>query len=81
MEWCIMETPFDEEPDDFEFYGYDPDGPTSIHNDNVVVNDIDLGGKEVITSFVLERLDPSRESNALWIDIFHEALELQPGPS
>lgn len=67
----------DEEPDDIESYGYDPDGPTPLDSDNnVVVHDIDLGDNEVLKSFVLERLDPLRESNYMGIGIFQEALEL-----
>lgn len=67
----------DEQPDDFEYYGYDLDGPTPLDSDkNVVVEEIDLGENEVLASFVLERLNPLRESNAMGIDIFQEALEL-----
>ena len=46
---------------DFEYYGDDPDGPTPLNSDNnVVVEEIDLGQHDSLQSFVLERLDPLR---------------------
>ena len=46
---------------DFEYYGDDPDGPTPLDSDNnVVVEEIDLGQLDSVQSFVLERLDPLR---------------------
>jgi len=62
---------------DFEYYGDDPDGPTPLDSDNnVVVEETDLGQHDSVQSFVLERLDPSRESSQMGVDIFQEALEL-----
>ena len=63
---------------DFEYYGDDPDGPTPLDSDNnVVVEEIDLGQHDSVQSFVLERLDPLKESKSqMGVDIFQEALEL-----
>jgi len=62
---------------DFEYYGDDPDGPTPFDSDNnVVVEEIDLGQHDSVQSFVLERVDPLRESSQMEVDIFQEALEL-----
>ena len=67
----------DEEPSDFEHYGNDPYGPTPLDSDNnVVVEEINLGENYLLQSFVLERVDPLRESSNVGIDIFQEALEL-----
>ena len=60
-----------------EYYGNDPYGPTPLDSDNnVVVEEIDLGENYLLQSFVLERVDPLRESSHVGIDIFQEALEL-----
>ena len=67
----------DEEPYDFEYYGDDPDGPAPLDsNNNAVVEEINLGQNDSVQSFVLERVDPLRESSQMRIDIFQEALEL-----
>ena len=56
----------DEEPFDFEYYGTDPHGSTSLDNDNnVVVDEINLGENELLASFALETVDPLRESNCM----------------
>jgi len=61
---------------DFEYDGDDPDCPTPLDSDNnVVVEEIDLGQHDSVQSFVLERLDPLRESSQTGVDIFQEALE------
>ena len=60
----------DEEPYDFEYYGNDPYGPTPLDSDNnVVVEEIDLGENYLLQSFVLERVDSSH----VGIDIFQGA--------
>ena len=61
---------------DFDYYGDDPDGPTPLDSDNVVVEEIDLGQHDSLQSFVLERLDPLGEASQMRVDIFQEALEL-----
>ena len=67
----------DEEPSDIEYFGIDPDGPTPLESDNnVVVDEIDLGDNQLLTSYALEVIDPLRESSHMGIDIFQEALEL-----
>lgn len=67
----------DEEPYDFEHYGDDPDGPAPLDSDNnVVIEEIDLGQNDSVLSFVLERADPLRESGQMRINISQEALEI-----
>ena len=67
----------DEEPFDFEYYGTDPHGSTSLDNDNnVVVDEINLGENELLASFALETVDPLKESNCMGIDIFQDTLAL-----
>ena len=61
---------------DFEYCGDDPDDPTPLDSDNNVVEEIDLGQHDSVQSFVLERLDPLKESSQMGVDIFKEALEL-----
>jgi len=63
---------------DFEYCGDDPDGPTPLdsNNNNVEGEEIDLGQHDSVQSFILERLDPLRESSQMGVDIFQEALEL-----
>ena len=61
---------------DFEYCDDDPDGPTPLDSDNNVVEEIDLGQHDSVQSFVLERLDPLKESSQMGVDVFQEALEL-----
>lgn len=43
----------DEQPDDLEYYGYDPDGPTCMGEDNnVVVEPIECDHAQAIESYV-----------------------------
>ena len=52
----------DEESYNLECCGGDPDGPIPWHSDNnVVVEEVDLGEIDTLQSFVLERVDPLRE--------------------
>ena len=69
----------DENPDDIEFYGYDPDGPsTHEESSNVVIVEpiVVNADRHIIGAFVLERIDPLRDSTEFGIDIYREALEL-----
>ena len=69
----------DENPDDIEFYGYDPDGPSTQEESNnvVIVEPIVVNAdRHIIEAFVLERIDPLRNSTEFGIDIYREALEL-----
>ena len=47
----------DKEPYDFKYYGDDPDGPTSLDSDNVVVKENEVGQNDSVQSFVLARVD------------------------
>ena len=55
----------DEQPHDIEYFDFYLDGssPFGESNNNVVVQDINLGNNELLASFVLERLNPLRESS------------------
>ena len=69
----------DENPDDIQFYSYDPDGPSiQEESDNVVVVEPVYvnADRDVIEHFVLERIDPSRNSIEFGIDIYKQALDL-----
>jgi hypothetical protein len=67
----------DEEPDDQGVYGYDAQGPSCLGEDNnVVVEPIDFDNKEIIELYVLDNVDPLRESSELGVDIFCEVLRL-----
>lgn len=67
----------DDEPNDIEYFGIDQGGPTPLEsNNNVVVDEIDLGDNQSLTSIALEVIDPLRESSHMGIDIFQETLEL-----
>ena len=67
----------DDNPVDMEPYGYDPQGPSSAESDNlVVVEAVDLGVNDLLKSFVLERVDPLKQSSEMGIDIYIQAKEL-----
>ena len=67
----------DDNPVDMELYGYDPQGPSSAESDNlVVVEAVDLGVNDLLKSFVLERVDPLKQSSEMGIDIYIQAKEL-----
>ena len=67
----------DEQPSNIELYGYDPQGPSSRESDNrVVVEAVNLGVNDLLESFVLERVDPLKQSSEMGIDVYMEALEL-----
>jgi len=52
-------------------------GPNPLHGENnAVVEEVDQGENDKLQSFVLERVDPLRESPHTGVDIFHEGLEL-----
>jgi len=67
----------DEEPHDFEMYGHDPYAPSSVESDNnVIVEAVHLPHDDLLTSFVLETVDPLQQSDEMGIDIYVKALEL-----
>ena len=67
----------DEQPSIIELYGYDPQGPSSRESDNhVVVEAVNLGVNDLLESFVLERMDPLKQSSEMGIDVNMESLEL-----
>lgn len=67
----------DEDPCDMEMYGHDPHGPSSVGSDNnVVVEAVDVDNDDLLKSFVLEKLDPLKQSSEMGVDIYTEALEL-----
>ena len=67
----------DENPDDIEFYG--PDGPSTQEesSNHVVVEPVVIDAdRNRVETFVLERVDPLKNSSEFGIDIYKEALEL-----
>ena len=69
----------DENSDDIEFYGYDPDGPSAQEEsrNHVVVEPVVIDAdRNRVETFVLERVDPLKNSFEFGIDIYKEALEL-----
>ena len=71
----------DQNPDDIEFYGYDPNGPsTQEESDNVVVVEpvVVNADRHIVEAFVYDSIDPLRNSTEFGIDIYiyREALEL-----
>ena len=67
----------DEEPHDFEMYGHDPYAPSSVESDNdVIVEAVYLPHDDLLTSFVLETIDPLQQTDEMGIDIDIKALEL-----
>ena len=67
----------DGEPDDIQFYGYDPEGPSPSEEDNNdVVDPISLDNRHSIESYVLDVVDPLTQSTQLGIDLYIQALDL-----
>ena len=67
----------DENPDDIEFYGYDPDGPSTQEesSNHVVVEPVVIDAdRNRVETFVLERVDPLKNSSEFGIDIYIKKL-------
>ena len=66
----------DDTPDDLQFYGYDPNGPSPFEDsDNVVVSPIyHETTAEILT--ILQTVDPLRPSTEMGIDVYLDALGL-----
>ena len=63
----------DDHPQDLEYYGIDPDGPTPFENidNNVVLPSVALPVEhQLVNSNILERIDPLRSSTQMGIDIY-----------
>lgn len=65
-------------PDNTQFYGYDPSGPSPFEdsNNNVVVQPVSLPNEDVIQRDILQVIDPLASSEQMGIDIYEEALGL-----
>ena len=51
-------------------------GPSPVGSDNnVVVQAVNVDHEDILTSFVLENLDPLQQSSEMGVDIYTEALE------
>ena len=62
---------------DEESHDFDPYVPSSVESDNnVIVEAVDLPHDDLLTSFVLETIDPLQQSDEMGIDIYIKALEL-----
>ena len=67
----------DDDPDDLEYYGYDPQGLSPLESNNVVVvPQIKLGNNEEIRSFLLHNLNPLSQSSDKGIEIYVNAVHL-----
>jgi len=63
----------DDHPQDLEYYGIDPNGPTPFENsdNNVVLPSVALPvDHQLVNSNVLERIDPLMSSTLMGIDIY-----------
>ena len=66
----------DENPDDIEFHGYDPDGPSTQEESNnyVVVEPVVIDGdRNRVETFVLERIDLLKDLSEFGIDIYRSS--------
>lgn len=62
---------------ELQLYGYDPEGPPPISEDGiVVVEPIELDNEDLIRAYILERVNPVRQSLEMGIDVYVEALEM-----
>lgn len=67
----------DEQPEELAMYGYDAEGPSSSnHENNVVVDPINLDNQDLMEAYILENIDPLKESNEMGVDIYCEVLSL-----
>ena len=67
----------DEDPGDLSMYGYDAQGPSCLEGDNnVVVEPIEFDFKDAVEAYILDNVDPLRESNELGVDIYCEVLRM-----
>ena len=71
----LAHSQLDDDPDDLEYYGYDPQGPSPLESNNVaVVPQITLGNNnEEIRSFVLQNLNPLSQSSDMGVEIYVNA--------
>ena len=66
----------DREPDDLELYGYDPEGPSPLEENNNVVEPITLDNRDFMESYVLDVVDPLMQSTNVGIELYTKALDL-----
>ena len=73
----LAHSQLDDNPDDVEYYGYNPQGPSPLEdNGAVVVPEVRLDNNEEIRSFVLENINPLSPSHDMGVDIYVNALQL-----
>ena len=74
----LAHSQLDDNPDDVEYYGYDPQGPSPLEdNGAVVVPEVRLDNNEEIRSFVLENINPLSPSHDMGVDIYVNLSNLQ----
>ena len=69
----LLHGQLDEDPNDLEFYGVDPDGPSPFEdsNNNVVVPPVTLPVEhQSVQAKVLEQIDPLASSTQMGMDIY-----------
>ena len=73
----------DQLPEDEQFYGYDPEGPSPFENsDNVVVvPPVNMENDDVIQSEHLQIIDHLMPSTQMGVDIYEEVLHLLATPT
>jgi hypothetical protein len=73
----LAHSQLDDNPNDLEYYGYDPQGPSPLEdNGGVVLPEVALANDEEIQSFVLANVNPLSPSNDMGVDIYMNALQL-----
>ena len=82
-QWYDEENPLandriDENPEDLQFYGYDPDGPSPFEDtdNNVVVLPVVIQHGSEVLEFFRRSLDLLKPSNEMGIDVYVEMLRL-----
>ena len=67
----------DEDPDNVEFYGEDPDGPSPFKDsaNNVIVDTVSINNGEDLARDISHHLDLLRTSDHMGIDIYQDVLE------
>jgi hypothetical protein len=72
----LAHSQLDDNPNDLEYYGYDPQGPSPLEdNGGVVLPEVAFANDE-IQSFVLANVNPLSPSNDMGVDIYMNALQL-----
>ena len=74
----LAQEELDETPDDLDYYGYDPEGPSPFEEseNNVVVPPINVAHASEIILQLQQTVDPLALSTEMGMDIYVEALQI-----